>query len=189
MSSASPPPIVRSVSVSWAPEAAFQRFTTDFERWWPRRTHSIGGPCVKRVVFECRVGGLIFEEHLDGRRFGWGKVLAWEPPERVKFTWHPSRSPATAQEVEVRFHPEGSGTRLELVSSGWENWGRGAKGARRGYDVGWGYVLNVWADRRTAKMSVLDGVVKIMGLVQKLRGGQAAAIAKAGGEIRPADGD
>ena len=180
------PPIRRSISVSWAPQAAFERFTRDFERWWPARTHSIGGSCVERLVFECHAGGLIYEQHKGGRRFAWGKVLAWEPPERVVFTWHPSRDPSTAQEVELRFLPEGSGTRLELVSSHWENWGRDAKRARRGYDVGWGYVLNVWAGRRTAKMRVLDGIVGVLGLAQRLRGGEQAVIDRAGGEIRPA---
>jgi len=187
MKQASLLPIVRSVSVSWDPEAAFRRFTAEFESWWPWRSHSIGGKCVKRLVFECRPGGLIFEEHADGRRFQWGKVLEWQPPARVKFSWHPSRDPASAQEVEVSFHPEGSGTRLELVSSKWENWGKGAHRARRGYHLGWGYVLNVWAGRRTAGMLVLDGVHRLLGLAQTLRGGRDAAIARAGGEIARLD--
>ena len=59
---------------------------------------------------EPQVGGRIFEEHVDGRRFQWGRVLEWEPPRRVKFTFHPSRDPATAQDVEVRFVPDGGGT-------------------------------------------------------------------------------
>jgi uncharacterized protein YndB with AHSA1/START domain len=180
------PPIARAISVSWAPAAAFERFTRDFARWWPVRTHSIGGERVERVVFECRAGGQIFEQHVGGRRFAWGQVLAWDPPRRVVFTWHPSRDPATAQEVEVRFHPEGSGTRVELISTGWEHWGRGARGARRGYGIGWAYVLNVWAERRTAGMRVLDGVAGALDLVQRLRGGTAAAIDRAGGEIPPA---
>jgi uncharacterized protein YndB with AHSA1/START domain len=185
MKEAELPPIVRSVSVSWAPEAAFQRFTADFERWWPRRTHSIGGERVQRIVFECRAGGLIYEQHFDGRRFQWGVVLEWEPPRRVRYCWHPSRAPETAQEVELTFHPEGSGTRLELVASHWERWGRGAKRARRGYDLGWGYVLNVWAGRRTAGMALLDCIGMLHGLVQKMRGGTAASIAGAKGEIGP----
>jgi hypothetical protein len=89
-------PIVRSVLVSWDREAAFRRFTGEFASWWPWRTHSIGGSRVKRVVFEPRVGGRIFEEHVDGRRFQWGAVLEWEPPSRVKFTFHPSRAPDSA---------------------------------------------------------------------------------------------
>jgi uncharacterized protein YndB with AHSA1/START domain len=177
-------PIVRTVPVSWDPEAAFRRFTADFARWWPWPTHSIGGrERVERIVFECRAGGLIYEQHKDGRRFQWGRVLEWEPPRRVKFTWHPSRDPSTAQEVELRFHPEASGTRLELVSSGWENWGKGAKGARRGYDLGWWQVLNLFAGRRTLGMAVLGAMMRLVALVQRTRGGTAAAVARAGGEI------
>jgi uncharacterized protein YndB with AHSA1/START domain len=177
------PPIVRSISVSWSPAEAFRRFTADFASWWPVRTHSIGGKRVRRVVFECEVGGLIFEEHQDGRRFQWGEVRAFDPPRSLRFTWHPSRDRSTAQEVELTFHAEGTGTRLELVARGWERWGRGARHARRGYGLGWSGVLNVWAGRRTLGMAVMDALMAMMGLVQSFRGGTDAAIARAGGEI------
>lgn len=180
------PPIKRSISVSWDPETAFKRFTAEFASWWPSRTHSIGGKHLKQIVFEERVGGRIYEEHQDGRRFQWGEIVLWEPPRRVKFTWHPSRDPATAQQVDIEFVPEGSGTRLQLTSTGWEQWGRGARRARRGYDVGWAYVLKVWAGRRTAGMAVLDGIAALMTLAMKLRGGREAEIARAGGEISSA---
>ena len=178
------PPIVRTVSVSWAPAEAYRRFAEDFARWWPRATHSIGGPEVAEIVFEARAGGRIYERHKSGRRFQWGRVLACDPPRSIRFSWHPSRDESTAQEVTLTFHPEGSGTRVELVSSGWENWGKGAKGARRGYDMGWGYVLDLWAGRHTLKMRLIDGLASVMGLMQKLRGGHAASIARSGGEIR-----
>jgi len=179
-------PIRRTVSVSWDQAAAFRRFTQEFATWWPWRTHSIGGKQVKGVVFECRAGGLIFEEHVDGRRFAWGRVLEFDPPRSVKFTWHPSRDAATAQEVEVSFVPEAGGTRVELVSDKWENWGKSAERARKGYDMGWGYVLNVWAGRRTGKMALLDALAFVMRGVEILRGGTRASIARAGGEIAPA---
>jgi uncharacterized protein YndB with AHSA1/START domain len=177
------PPIRRSIRVSWSPHDAFRRFTEEFGRWWPWRTHSIGGTRVRRVVFECREDGLIFEEHADGRRFQWGRVLELDAPRRIKFTWHPSRDASAAQEVELLFHPEGAGTRVELISDKWENWGKGAGRARKGYDVGWGYVLNVWAARRTPSMAVLDGVALVARGVEILRGGTRASIARAGGEI------
>jgi uncharacterized protein YndB with AHSA1/START domain len=180
------PPILRSIVVSWDPATAFKRFTAEFASWWPSRTHSIGGERLNQIVFEQHVGGRIYEELQDGRRFQWGEIVLWEPPHRVKFTWHPSRDSATAQEVLIEFVPEGEGTRLELTSSGWENWGKGARRARRGYGLGWDYVLKVWAGRRTAGMTVLDGVASLMTLAMKLRGGRAAEIERAGGEIAPA---
>lgn len=185
MTSDSLPPIRRGISVSWDQETAFRRFTSEFASWWPSRTHSIGGERVQRVVFETHAGGQIYEEHQDGRRFLWGQILEWEPPTRVKFTWHPSRDPSTAQDVEIEFAVEGTGTRVQLTSYGWERWGKGAQRARKGYDVGWGYVLNVWAGRRTVQMSLLDGVASLMNLKMKLQGGRDAEIARAGGEISP----
>ena len=177
------PPIRRSISVSWDPAAAFSRFTADFGKWWPSRSHSVGGPLVRQIVFEPRVGGRIYEEHLDGRRFQWGEVRLWEPPTRVEFTWHPAREPETAQDVAVAFVPDGDGTRVELTASGWERWGKNAARAHRGYDIGWAYILNVWAERRTARMAVLDALVAVIGVVQKLRGGVQAEIARARGEL------
>jgi hypothetical protein len=180
------PPIQRSITVSWDREVAFRKFALDFATWWPRATHSIGGSRVRRVVLEPRVGGLIFEEHVDGRRFQWGQILSWDPPRALSFTFHPSREPTTAQEVEVRFEPEsgtGGGTRVVLTACRWENWGKGAGRARKGYRVGWGYVLNVWAGRRTAGMAALDGVAAVARVVEILRGGTEASIARAGGEI------
>lgn len=183
-----PPPIRRSVTVSWSPAAAFRRFTEEFGKWWPHGTFSIGSERIVRVVFEPRVGGRIFEEHRDGRRFQWGEIVEIDPPRRVRFSWHPAREPATAQDVEVRFVPDGGGTRVELVAAGWERWGDDAEArrARKGYDIGWGYVLNVCIERRTVKMRAFDVLVAGMRLVNRFRGGVDASIARARGEI-PAD--
>jgi hypothetical protein len=180
-------PVVRSVLVSWSQEVAFRRFTGEFASWWPWRTHSVGGTRVRRVVFESGVGGRIFEEHVDGRRFQWGTVLEWDPPSRVKFTFHAARRPEQAQDVEVRFLPEAGGTRLELTATKWENWGKGAARARRGYGAGWGYVLNVWAGRRTAGMRAMDIMAAVMLVVERLRGGVEATMARAGGEMPRGD--
>jgi hypothetical protein len=177
-------PIEVSIAVPWSQEDAFRRFVEDFEKWWPKVTHSIGGPRVKRIVFEGQMGGRIYEEHEDGRRFQWGQVLVWGPPGQVKFTFHPSRDPSTAQEVELRFVPEGTGTRLTLTAQGWDKWGRGAHRARRGYKIGWGYVLNVWAGRRTLGMRVMSAIGSAATMMQLvLHGGRKGLINAAGGEI------
>jgi uncharacterized protein YndB with AHSA1/START domain len=178
------PPIERSIHVSWDPASAFERFTGRFSTWWPSRTHSIGGERVKQIVFEPRVGGRIFEEHIDGRRFQWGEVVAFEPPSRVAFTWHPSREPSTAQHVEVRFVPDGPGTRVELISTKWENWGAGVKRARRGYNLGWNYVLHHWAERGSIGMTLVAALSRVVVAVERLRGGRAGIIARSRGEMR-----
>lgn len=148
MSSPSPAsiaPVRRTVLVSWSPDVAFRRFTDDFAAWWPRASHSIGGKQVASIAFECRVGGQIVEELVDGRRFLWGTVTGFERPTRVAFTWHPSMESDKAQDVEVRFTPEGEGTLVELISTGWERLGPDASKMRKGYDIGWGSVLDAYA--------------------------------------------
>jgi hypothetical protein len=183
MKSTSLPPIERSITVAWPPEEAFRRFVHQFADWWPRATHSIGGKRVKRIVLEPLVGGRIFEEHQDGRRFQWGRILELEEGRRLKFNFHPSRDASTAQTVELQFAAVPEGTRLTLTATGWENWGKGASRARQGYGMGWSYILRLWAGQRTAGMLAIDGLGWIGRAVQFVRGGTAAAVNRAGGEI------
>jgi hypothetical protein len=44
-------------------------------------------------------------------------------------------------------------------------------------------VLDVWAERRTRGMALLDAIAALMNGVQWLRGGTRAAMRRAGGEI------
>ena len=181
------PPIERSTNVPWPLEAAFKRFTADFGKWWPSSTHSIGGDRVARIVFECRVGGRIFEELEDGRRYQWGTLSAWEPPRRVAFSWHPSKDASAAQEVDVTFtaEPDG-GTRVVLVSDGWEKLGPGAARARRAYALGWDGILAVFAERRTFAVIVFGLLSHAVTLFLKLTGRLEHEIDRAGGRMPPA---
>jgi uncharacterized protein YndB with AHSA1/START domain len=144
---ASVEPVRRFVSVSWPQAEAYRRFTQDFAKWWPSYSYSIGGSRVKRVVFEPRPGGRIYEEHKDGTRMRWGEVITIEPPRRVEFTFHPSHAEADAQHVAITFTPEGDHTSVDLVSTGWEKMSDKARATRGGYQLGWGLVLNEFAGR------------------------------------------
>jgi hypothetical protein len=177
------PPVRRTISVAWQPEAAFRRFTAEIGQWWPYRSHSVGGRKVKAVVFEPAVGGKIFEEHFDGRRFLWGTVLAWEPPRMVRFTWHPSRDPETGQEVELTFKAEGTGTRLELVHRGWEGLGERGHREAKGYNIGWRYVLDVWAGKKGPFIVVLDLVAAGLTAFQRVKYIGKDPRNEAGGEL------
>jgi hypothetical protein len=185
--SAQLPPIQRSIKVQWTQQAAFERFTADFGKWWPSSTHSIGGDRVARIVFECRVGGRIFEELKDGRRYQWGTLRVWEPPRCVAFSWHPSKDADVAQDVEVTFNPEpGGSTRVILVSSGWEKLGPAAKRERRAYSLGWDGILAVFAGRRTFAVILFGLLSHAVTLFLKSTGRLEQEIDRAGGRMPPA---
>jgi len=90
--------------------------------------------------------------------------------------------------VEVRFSPNGTGTDVRLIATGWKNWRpqREAKRARRGYNMGWAYLMNLWAGRRTPGMYVADAISAVAKAVSRARGGDIREIERAGGEIAPA---
>lgn len=151
-------PIRRSIIVSWNQTTAFHRFTEGFPTWWPTFTHSIGGPRVARVVFECRQGGLIYEEHRDGTRLAWGSVLRIDAPHRVVFRWHAAYEPADAQEVEVTFTPEPTGTRVDLVSRNWELMGDKARKSYNGFKLAWKGALAAYAGRVSAALVLFAAI-------------------------------
>jgi hypothetical protein len=85
----------------------------------------------------------------------------------VAFTWHPGDVAERAQDVEVRFTPEGTATRVDLEHKGFERLGALAKRAHRGYPIGWSYVLGLYAGRRgpfmlfvTAMTATMMGVLR-----------------------------
>jgi uncharacterized protein YndB with AHSA1/START domain len=112
---------VRSRIVVDAPiERAFSVFTEQFDRIKPRE-HNLLGVDIAETVFEPRVGGSIYDRGVDGSECRWARVLAYEPPERVVFswdigpTWQIEADPDKASEVEVRFIAEApERTRVEL---------------------------------------------------------------------------
>ena len=134
-------PLVKTITVPWPVERAFERFTKDIASWWPLDTHSVFPDQASTVVMPERPGEDIVETSPDGETGVWGTMLAFEAPGRLHFTWHPGRGPETAQEVEVTFSAEGDGTRVELTHTGWDVLGGKAEETRSGYDSGWDFVL------------------------------------------------
>jgi len=75
-------------------------------------------------------------------------VLVFEPPHRFVLQW--LVDPRCAGEVEVRFQPDGEGTRVELQHRGWEQYGDEAEAAMSGYDSGWDVVLGRYVGAASA---------------------------------------
>lgn len=146
------PPVRRSIEVSAPPADAFRIFTETMDSWWPLATHSIDSERVTGCVFESAPGGRIFEIHDDGAIHLWGTVTIWQPPTTVVFSWHPGRAEHTAQEIELRFTPQGQGTLVELEQRGWEALGDQAVSARKGYETGWIAVLERYVECCAAEL-------------------------------------
>jgi hypothetical protein len=111
--------------------------------WWPAATHSVVAYASAfkdkpaTVILEPRVSGRIFERTRAGEEHLWGSVLAWQPPARVVFSFHPGRDAREAQTVEVTFSAASPGARVVLTHSGWEKLSVDALQARDRYNQGW----------------------------------------------------
>ncbi|MUL65134.1 ATPase [Mycobacterium sp. CBMA 234] len=138
-------PIRKSVVVNAPIDRAFAIFVDRFDAIKPREHNLLSAP-ITQTVFEPHVGGHIYDVGADGSRCEWARVLVYEPPNRVVFswdigpTWQIESDPSRTSEVEVRFTPEGAdATRVELEHRHLERHGDGWPSVADGVggDAGW----------------------------------------------------
>jgi uncharacterized protein YndB with AHSA1/START domain len=127
-----------TVSVSTEVDApiarAFHVFTTEIGTWWDTDKHILEAPLAE-MVFEPFVGGNIIDRGTDGSECRWARVLAYDPPKRVCFSWDINTrwqietDPDRTSEVEITF-AEITPVRTEVVlthrhldrhGEGWES--------------------------------------------------------------------
>lgn len=143
-----------SVTVEVPVEHAFRVFTERFDDIKPHEHNLLEVP-IARTVLEPRAGGTISDIGVDGSTCAWARVLAYEPPHRLVFSWDISPQwrlepdHARTSEVEVRFVAESAQrTRVELEHRHLERHGEGWEGFTS-LDAGDGWPL--YLDRfRTA---------------------------------------
>jgi uncharacterized protein YndB with AHSA1/START domain len=136
-----------SVEVAVDPATAFEVFTAEIDSWYQRGPHSWRHP--ERAVgirFEPGVGGRLLEVHdaATGEGFETGRVLVWDPGERLVFADLVSSQPPDLTEVEVRFDPIPTGTRVTLEHRGLDRLPPEASAAKRKY--GWITLLRWFKD-------------------------------------------
>ncbi|MCQ9166007.1 MULTISPECIES: SRPBCC family protein [unclassified Arthrobacter] len=146
--------VVRRRVVVEAPvERAFAVFTGRFGDFKPAEHNLLHAP-IAETVFEPKVGGYIYDRAVDGSECRWARILAFEPPDRVVFSWdigprwELEGNPENTSEVEVRFvalTPQR--TRVELEhrhidrhGPGWQAVGDGVGGG-----AGWPLYLARYA--------------------------------------------
>lgn len=144
--------VVRKQIVVEAPlDEAFAVFTERFGDFKPREHNLLAVP-IAETVFEPRVGGHIYDRGTDGSECRWARVLAFEPPRRVVFswdigpTWQLEIDPENASEVEVRFIAETADrTRVELEHRNIDQHGPGWEAVADGVGQGWPTYLGRYA--------------------------------------------
>ena len=107
------------VVVDLSQEQAFEAF--DLNRVKPREHTLLAAP-IEETVLEPRAGGDLYDRGTDGSTCRWGRVLVFDPPHTLAFTWdigpdwQVTHDLERTSEVEVTFVPEGDGrTRVTLV--------------------------------------------------------------------------
>ena len=138
--------VVRREVVVDAPiEQAFSVFTDRFGDFKPPEHNLLAAP-IAQTVFEPRVGGHIYDRAVDGSECHWARVLAYEPPDRVVFSWdigpqwQVETDPERTSEVEVRFVAESAiRTRVQLEHRHLDRHGPGWQSLSDGIeaDDGW----------------------------------------------------
>ena len=131
-------------------EHAFRVFTEGIGSWWNPDHHILQAELAE-MVFEPYAGGHIIDRGTDGSECRWARVLAYDPPHRVCFSWDINlrwqleTNPDKTSEVEVAFTPSGPGrTRVVLTHRHLDRHGDGWENMRDAVGSGWS--LDHYAD-------------------------------------------
>ena len=155
-----------SVEVDAPIARAFHIFTAEIGTWWDDDQHILEAPLAE-MVFEPFVGGNIIDRGTDGSECRWARVLAYEPPHRVCFSWDINTrwqletDPERTSEVEITFTaltPER--TQVELTHRHLDRHGEGWEGMREAVGSGWS--LTPLADRIDRANRVVGQVLPIV---------------------------
>ena len=146
--------VVRLQIVVEAPiEHAFNVFTERFGDFKPPEHNLLQAP-IAETVFEPKVGGHIYDRGTDGSECRWARILAYDPPDRVVFSWDISpqwtieTEADNTSEVEVTFVAETpERTRVELEHRHIDRHGPGWQAVSEGIanDEGWPLYLQRYA--------------------------------------------
>jgi hypothetical protein len=139
---------------------AFYVFTAEIGTWWDDDKHILEAPLAE-MVFEPFVGGQIIDRGIDGSECRWARVLSYEPPDLVCFSWDINTQwqietdPTRTSEVEIAFTeitPER--TRVVLTHRHLDRHGEGWEGMRDAVAGGWR--LTPFAERIERANRIVD---------------------------------
>ena len=150
----------RQVVVEVSVARAFDVFVSRFGDFKPVEHNLMNAP-IAETVLEPWVGGHIFDRGADGSECHWARVLAFDPPDRILFSWdigpqwEVEPDPERTSEVEVRFVADGARrTRVELEHRHLDRHGPGWPSVRTGVagEAGWSLYLARYGELMKGEM-------------------------------------
>ena len=125
--------------IDLSPELAFWKFA-DMDKIKPREHNMLAVP-IAETVLEQRSGGGLYDRGVDGSVCRWGRVLAFDPPNTIAFSWdigsdwQVTSDLRRTSEVEITFTAENeSRTRVTLVHRHIDRHGEGWESLQAGLD-------------------------------------------------------
>ena len=115
-------PIVVEFTVAASQRHAFEVWAHRTSLWWPR-DHTMSGADDLDIVYEGHPGGRIFERTREGVEHDWGRIVEWDPPRRLAYSWHLFFDPEEATDMTVTFNDVDDGTSVRIEQTGWERLG------------------------------------------------------------------
>ena len=124
-------------------DRAFEVFTIGIGSWWDADKHILRAP-LARMEFQPWVGGRIIDHGTDGTTCAWSRILAYDAPNRVVFSWDITtgweieQDPEKTSEVEITFEAvDPERTRVRLTPRHLDRHGDGWEGMRDAVSSGW----------------------------------------------------
>lgn len=130
-------------------EESFSAFVDQLQEWWPKE-YTWSQQSLKKMTIAPYINGHCFETGPNDFRIDWGRVLEFERPYHIAFSWQISSSrvpvpdPEKASKVTVTFKTlEDKTVRIRLIHSSfdrhgsdWEEYARAMNSEK-----GWPYIL------------------------------------------------
>lgn len=111
-----------ALRVKASPERAFAAFVEHIGQWWrPNGLFQTTPRAPGLLAFEPEKGGRLTETLANGKVFEIGRILTWDPPNSLTFSWQQASFPPDLKtEVEVRFELVGDETRVSVEHRGFD---------------------------------------------------------------------
>jgi Activator of Hsp90 ATPase homolog 1-like protein len=104
--------IEKTAFLECVPERAFALFTERASDWWPERLRHTSDP---RSEIRLLATGRFWERATDGHEVELGRVIAWEPSQRLILDFYPGTDADHPTKVVVSFEAHGDGTQVVVV--------------------------------------------------------------------------